>query len=72
MIWNTALYTDNVSLVLYVATSSHGYECMGVLHGIEELCLVILVTCIPLLRPLHTYGDKGTERLQSIKKLHIL
>lgn len=50
-----------VSLVLYVATSSHGYECRRVLHGIEELCLVILITRIPFLRPLHTYG-KDTEQ----------
>lgn len=41
------------SLVLYAA-SSHSYECTGVLHGIEELCVVILVTRVPLLRPLYT------------------
>lgn len=52
------LYRDDFLLVLYVATSSHSYECRGVLHGIEELCLFILVTRVPLLRPLHTYSNK--------------
>lgn len=50
-----------VSLVLYVATSSHCYESRGVLHGIEELCLVILITGVPLLT-LHTYGNKHGTR----------
>lgn len=53
-----SLYRDDVSHVLYVATSSHSYECRGVLHRIKELGLVILITRVSLLRPLHTYGNK--------------
>lgn len=49
-----------VSLVLYVASSSYGYECGGVLHGIEKLCLIVVITGIPLLRPLRTYSEKNT------------
>lgn len=52
------LYRDDVSLVLYVATCSHSYECRGVLHRIEELCLVIIITRVPLLRPLNTYDSE--------------
>lgn len=49
----SALSLSRVSLVLYVACS-HGYESRRVLHGIKELCIVILITGIALLRPLHT------------------
>lgn len=37
--------------MLHVAASRHGYERRGVLHGVEEL--IVLITGIPLLRMLH-------------------
>lgn len=45
-----------------VATSSHSYESRGVLHGIEELCLIILITGVPFLGMLHTYGKTQYKR----------